>query len=108
MPSCLALGARSRVVLGIASVTLLLSFGFGAVLSAFLPIAAFLPVLGLASLLSLLLSRSGTLAELVLRISADAACAQLGYVFGLAILALISRARLRRPLPLRDAEDDSL
>ncbi len=89
-----------------------LSFAFGAVAAALIPVIAFLAVVALASVASfgIALARADTLASPLLHIGGEAACAQVGYAAGMAGLALIARARIRehltRTTASRDNEDD--
>ena len=92
-----------------------LSFAFGVVIAALMPVVAFLAVVALAGAVSfgIALAQGGTLASSLLRISGEAICAQIGYVAGVAGLALIARARTRERSPprvtaSRDNEDDGV
>ena len=80
-----------------------LSFTFGTVSAALMPVVAFLAVVALASATSfgIALAQGNGLASPLLRIGGEAACAQIGYVAGVAGLALIARARTRDHLPPR-------
>ena len=91
-----------------------LSFAFGAVAAALMPVVVFLAVVALASVTSfgIALAQGGALAPPLLRIGGEVVCAQVGYVAGVAGLALIARARTREYLPprataARDREDDA-
>ena len=74
-----------------------LSFVFGALLSAFVPVAAFLGVVALASTASLSIAvwQGDALLGMLPEVVVEVACAQIGYVIGLAALALITQAKAR-------------
>ena len=94
-------------------VAFILSFAFGAVLAALMPVVAFLAIVALAGAVSVgvAVAHGGASLTSVLRVSGEAVCAQLGYIAGIVSLAFLIKTRASPPsgtADRRDSEDKGI